>query len=162
MGMVDITEASAIVAAAGVVIGGASYILDMRNQARERQTDLVMRLYDKFGSEEFLRAFYVLENSEFKDFASYMEKSRSDPEVLPAFRSVATFFEGIGVLAKRHLINMDLVDDLFSYTIIQVWEKWKNIAKGIREMRKGPQLGEWFEYLYNEIKKRQQQVSKKA
>jgi hypothetical protein len=43
--MVDVTEISAIVAAAGVLVGVVYYILDMRNQAKIRQTDLVMRLY---------------------------------------------------------------------------------------------------------------------
>jgi hypothetical protein len=38
--MVDITEISAIVAAAGVLIGVVYYILDMRNQTRIRKTDI--------------------------------------------------------------------------------------------------------------------------
>ena len=43
--MVDITDISAVVAAAGVLIGVAYYILDMRNQIRIRKTDLLIRLY---------------------------------------------------------------------------------------------------------------------
>jgi hypothetical protein len=43
--MVDITEISAIVAAAGVLVGVVYYILDMKNQSRLRQTDLVLRLF---------------------------------------------------------------------------------------------------------------------
>ena len=51
--VVDITEISAMVAAAGVLVGVVWYILDMRNQTRLRQTDLVMRLYAVFATEEF-------------------------------------------------------------------------------------------------------------
>ena len=37
--MFDITEISAIVAAAGVLFGVAYYILDMRHQTKVRQTE---------------------------------------------------------------------------------------------------------------------------
>jgi len=43
--MVDVTEISAIVAAAGVLVGVAYYILDMRHQNKIRRTDLDLRLY---------------------------------------------------------------------------------------------------------------------
>jgi len=29
-------------------------------------------------------------------------------------------------------------------------------VKGMRELQKSPSVGEWFEYLYNEMKKREQ------
>ena len=66
------------------------------------------------------------------------------------------FFEGIGVLVKRKLINMDLVDDLFTFPVLETWQKVRPIMKGVRELQKTPSIGEWFEYLYNEMKKREQ------
>ena len=39
--MVDITEISAIVAAAGVLVGVIYYLLDVRNQAMIRKTELI-------------------------------------------------------------------------------------------------------------------------
>jgi hypothetical protein len=68
------------------------------------------------------------------------------------------FFEGIGVLAKRKLINMDLVDDLFSAPISQTWERMGPIVKGMREQMERPSLGEWFEYVYNKMNKREQNL----
>jgi hypothetical protein len=46
-----------MVAAAGVLVGVVYYIMDMRNQIRIRQTDLVMRLYDRFSGTEFQDAW---------------------------------------------------------------------------------------------------------
>ena len=51
--MLDITQISAVVAAAGVLIGVIYYILDMRHQRQVRQTDLIMRLYSTFSSGNF-------------------------------------------------------------------------------------------------------------
>jgi hypothetical protein len=50
--MVDNTEISAFVAAAGVLIGVVYYILDMRNQTRIRKTDTLMKLYSSVSSKE--------------------------------------------------------------------------------------------------------------
>jgi hypothetical protein len=52
--MVDITEISAMIAAAGVLVGVVYYILDMRNQTRMSQTDLTMRLYQGILTKEVL------------------------------------------------------------------------------------------------------------
>jgi hypothetical protein len=55
--MVEILDVSAVVAAAGVLIGIIYYVLDIRNQTRIRQTDFVIRLYSVVSSKEFLEAW---------------------------------------------------------------------------------------------------------
>jgi len=152
--MVDITEISAMVAAGGVLVGVVYYVLDMRNQAKLRQTDMVMRLYDKFGSPEFQKWLQYAVNLDTEDFADHMRK---DEEALPKLYSIGAFFEGVGVLVKRKLISMDLVDDLFSTAIKQCWERMAFVVKEARTRRKSSAVGEWFEYLYNEMQKREQQ-----
>jgi hypothetical protein len=156
--MVDITEVSAMIAAAGVLVGVAYYILDMRNQTKQRQTDTVMRLYAIFGSTEFQKAFQRMMNLEFRDYPDFLKQyAINDPEVLAASYTVGIFFEGIGVLVKRKLISMDLVDDLLSGPVVDTWDKLKPLVEGRRERLKRPQTLEWFEYLYSEMKKREQQ-----
>ncbi len=68
LGMVDITEISAVVAAAGVLVGVAYYILTIRHQGRVRQTDLLLRMYSTFGSEGFQTALTRTVNMEFRDY----------------------------------------------------------------------------------------------
>ena len=152
--MVDITEISAIVAAAGVLIGVVYYVLDMRNQTRQRQTDMVMRLYTTFGSAEFQRAYQKVRSLEFRDYSDYVKKFGEDLQVKEEMYTVTIFFEGIGLLAKKKLIEMELVDCLFGYPIRVTWEKVATPVKGLRETDKDSGICEWFEYLYNEMKKR--------
>jgi len=70
------------------------------------------------------------------------------------------FFEGLGVFVKKGLIDIELVEDLFSQRIIWLWE---NLQKPtIMDTRKGtddPTQYNSFEYLYNEMKKRLQQAT---
>jgi hypothetical protein len=66
------------------------------------------------------------------------------------------FFEGIGILLKRKLIDIELVDDMFTSPIKWSWEKYKDVVLETRKVENQPEIFEWFEYLYNEMKKRKQ------
>jgi len=151
--VVDITEISAMVAAAGVLVGVVYYILDMRNQSRMRQTDLVMRLYSQFSSLEFQKIWGELQKREAQNYSDYDRKYG-----LADATAVGLFFEGIGILLKRKLIDIELVDDMFTSPVKLTWEKMKNITLESRKVRNQPEIFEWFEYLYNEMKKREQKL----
>ncbi len=158
--MVDISTVSIVIASAGVLVAATYYVLQIRHQTKLRQTDMVMRLYATFGSTEFQRAYQRVASLEFEDYADYMKKYAKNIEVRAAMYTVTVFFEGVGVLAKRKLINMDLVDDLFTFPILETWQKVAPILKGVRELQKSPSIAEWFEYVYNEMQKREQQPTK--
>jgi hypothetical protein len=153
--MVDITEISAMVAAAGVLVGVVYYILDMRHQSKVRQTDLVMRLYSTFGSKEFQNAWTRIESTEFKNYDEYVKKYGSGDYV-----QCATFFEGIGVLLQKKLIDIKLVDALFVVPLKYMYERMKPIIDGNREQFHNQRVFEYFEYLYNEMKKKNRSFSK--
>jgi hypothetical protein len=159
--MVDIQTISIAIASAGVFLAAIYYVLQIRHQTKLRQTDMVMRLYATFGSIEFQKAYVNVMSVEFEDFTDYMKKYSADTEVRTALSSVGIFFEGVGVLAKRKLINMDLVDDLFTTPILQTWKRMAPIINGWRELLKSPSPYEWFEYVYNEVKKREQKLQAK-
>jgi len=91
------------------------------------------------------------------DFDAYMKEHG-----LLEVNEVGWFFEGVGVLLRRKLIDIGLVDDLFSSPIKRAWEKMKPIAEGERKYAQRPQIWEWFEYIYHEMKKREQQLASKT
>ena len=154
--LVELTEISAVVAAAGVLVGVVYYILDIQRQNKIRQTDLVMKLYSQFNSLEFQKTWNDVLSREAKNYQDYAEKY-GPVEVT----SVGMFFEGIGILLKRRLIDIDLVDDMFTMPINNTWLKIKDITYEARKIRNQPTILEWFEYLYNEMKKREQRLQVK-
>jgi len=149
--MVSITEVSAVVAAAGVLVGVIYYILNIRHQYKVRQTDLVMKLYSQFNSFGFQKVWYEVLKREAKDYYDY-EKKYGWAEGT----AVGLFFEGIGILLRRKLIDIELVDDMFTTPIKWTWEKMKDITLEWRKVKNQPEILEWLEYLYNEMKKREQ------
>jgi hypothetical protein len=154
--MVDIQTVSIAIASASVVLAAIYYILQMRNQTKVRQTDMIMRLYATFESTEFQKAYQKITDLEYEDYADYVKQYGTNAEVKAAGGTVNAFFEGIGVLVKRKLISMGLVDDLLSTDILFAWEKSKPTVEGYRKKFSRPQAWEWFEYLYKEMKKREQ------
>jgi len=159
--MVDISTLSTVIAATSVVIGVVFAVLQLRNLVKTRKTDLVMRLYSTMGSEEWQKAWYIVWNLEFKDYNDFVKKygqvtSETSSVNIPFYR-IGLFYEGIGVLLNRKLVDIELVDDLFHSPILYTWEKMKPIVEGSRKQFNVKSL-EWFEYLYNEIKKREQKL----
>jgi len=156
----DIPSISAIVAAIGVLLGVVFAALQLRNIVRTRQTDLVMRLYSAYGSKEFQEAWVETLRLEFKDYHEYLKKygATSQKPVYTSVNMVAAFFEGIGILLRRGLIDIALVDELFSSDVIITWRKMKPLVEGWRQHFNRPQISEYFEYLYNEMQKREQTI----
>jgi hypothetical protein len=153
--VVDIQTVSIVVASTGVLIAAIYYVLQIRNQTKIRQTDLVMRLYSTFGSKEFQDAWTRIESIEFKNYDEYVKKCG-----LGDYAQCATFFEGIGVLLQKKLIDINLVDALFSVPLKFMYERMKPIIEGNREQLHNQRVFEHFEYLYNQMKKREQRGAK--
>lgn len=170
-GMVDIIEVSAIVAAAGVLVGVIYYILDIRNQRsmgqielETRQVNLFMQIYNNNYNEDFLSKLNeIIYKWNWKDFDDFWQKygPSTHPKEFAKFDSVGTYFKGIGVLLKRKFIDLDLVDELMGTGIRKFWEKTNSFVKEAR-IRDWPHSLEGLEYLYNELKKKEQQASKTA
>ena len=155
--MVDIQTVSIVIASASVVAGIIYYSLQIRHQTKARQTDLVIRLYTTFGSKEMRQTWEKVRTREDVDFNTYQSKFG-----LADVNEIGWFFEGVGVLLHKKLIDIAVVDDLFSSPIKISWEKLLPIAEGERKQFDRPQIWEWWEYLYNEMQKREKKLQSAA
>lgn len=149
--VVDIQTVSIAIASASVVAGVVYYAFQIRHQTKMRQTDLIMRLYSRFGSEGFQKTWDKVRRREALSFHDYEEKYG-----WAEWTAIGTFFEGIGVLLYRKLIDIGLVDDLFTAPIKMSWDKMKDTIIEARKEMGQPTIFEWFEYLYGEMQKREQ------
>ena len=148
---------SIAIASAGVFLAAVYYILQIRHQRKMRQSDLVLRLYATFGSNEFQERWIEFIKGDYKDYNDFVKRYnvRSNPAPESTW-----LFEALGVLLKNKLIDIRLVDDLFTGPSKWFWERLKPIAEDTRKKLNYPQYAEHIEYLYNEMKKREQQQLK--
>jgi hypothetical protein len=77
---------------------------------------------------------------------------------------VSAMFEGLGVLVNRRFVDIDLVRELLSESTKMTWEKVKPMVEDARKQLPQRKSGEYipvyqmWEYLYNEMQKREQSL----
>ena len=153
----DIASISALVAAVGVLVGVVLAILELRNIARTRQMELIMSIYSLFTRREYIDALEKIRTREFKDYEGYTKKHGVTDLV-----QVSGLYEGLGFLLHRKFLDVDTVRELLSESTKMVWEKVKPMVEDARKQLSQRKSGEyipvyqWWEYLYNELKKREQ------
>jgi len=118
--------------------------MELRHLARTRRTDVIMRVYDRFGSKEMVEAIYSIGQlrSQNLDFSEGK---------LTGVTQIAIIFEGLGVLLEQNLIDIELVNSLFGPTLVSLWAPIQPMIKRMRETMREPFFFSHFEYLYNRL-----------
>jgi hypothetical protein len=152
--MVDYSTLSIVLTGLGIIGAIVYYTLTLRNATKTRQAQLFMQIYNRFISREFVEQMYYLrfrmnmpQPEEVMEFVT-SEENREDFNIVA---STVYFFEGIGVLVSKGLIDVELVDDLMSGPLTQIWERMLPIVPSMRNVL-GPEAAEWYELLYNKVK----------
>jgi len=151
--VVDIQTISIAIASASVVAGIVYYAFQLRHQSRLREMDLIMRIDSKW-MDKVEQSWLVIRKTEFKNLADYEEKCQFEAE------QVAGFFDSLGLLLRRGLVDIELISGLF--LMESIWQKMKPYVEGKRKRANEQRIFSNFEYLYNEWKKREQQLASKT
>ena len=164
--MVDIQTVSIAIASASVVAGVVYYALQIRHQNKIRQTDLLVRVspWLSISSSELQAAAVRTLNLEFTgydDFVKKYGKIHSEKPEQTAVLAVANYLDALGILARRRLVDVDLIFEFWSGDIPDLWEKIKPLVEGMRKKSNYPILVN-AEYLYNEMQKRENQVQQEG
>jgi len=162
--MVDVTEISAVLAAAGVLVGVVYYILEIKHQTTIRKTDLIIKLYSMIQSHEYQDDLWKVMSSQFEDYQDYVKKygsMLSESPMHKAFFSVLAPYEMVGTLLYRKHIDIGFVYDVFgSRGSKMLYEKLKPIILGTRREFDEPGIFVGFEYLHSELLRKEPQLRK--
>ena len=156
--VVDIQTISIGMASAGVFFATIYYMLQIRHQTRLRQTEVLLRLYSKVTERDFLEAWKQFINFDVKDPVAFIEKHGSERFFTTDNSMVLMTIDEIGVLLMRKLVDINLIDQLLHDHTCLVWEKTRPFIEDIRKTYPMPNMARGLEYLYNELKKREQKL----
>jgi hypothetical protein len=159
--MVDLQTVSIAIASAGVFLAAIYYIFQIRHQDKMRHMDLFMRLYSIWGSEDMLNAHRRFMILKVETYDSWVKKE--GPVIEPSqvntdIDRIGWFFNLMGFIVKEKIVHIKLIDELLGYWVIKDWETIKPLVDGWRKQYNIPESYRWFEYLYNEMKKREQKL----
>jgi len=137
------------------------YNLDL---TKARQVALAIQLnpWLRITGTEVLEGWAKSLSLEFEDYDDFVKKYGSFLSGKPipmAIATISNYYEGVGTLLHRKLIDISRIEELVG-GITLTWEKVKPIVEGFSKDFDSPMLLEWFEYLYNEIQEREQQLAK--
>lgn len=156
--MVDVPTVSITIASFGVLIAAIYYVFQIRHQIKLRQTDIVVRLLSIYMSDEFRDAVARVLNLKFDNYEEYVKNYGfmwTSEEPTPKMVSkVCIFFNGVGTLVRKGLIDLEIIWNLLS--ISSIWQQMKPTIEGVRKQYNLPDYFIDFEYLYNETKKKEQ------
>jgi len=158
--VVDIQTISIAIASASVIAGVIYYALQLRHQSKIRELDTIIRMNVSYSLSlsEWQQATLRVMNLQFKDYDDFVKKYGSlttETPTLMAVYMISNYSEGVGYLLKRKLVSINYVWDTFGLTAILFWEKLKPVIEGLRKEYNSPTSFEPFEYLYNEMKRKQ-------
>ena len=163
--MIELSVIRDLVAIFGVIAGFTYYVLIVRNSQRTqqlqletRQAQLFMTVHGHFTDTRFHRQGNAIRFQwEWSDFDDFIEKYGpvNNLEAWADLLSVFTAFEGIGLLVKKKLVDIDMVEELMLGLITRTWERIETVIFEYRERFNWPETGRSFEYLYKEMKKRE-------
>jgi hypothetical protein len=155
--MVDIAAVSIVIASAGVLAGVIYYVLEIRHQSRLRQTESVIKLSPWFNmnAREVQEAITQVCSIEYENYDDYLERYSGKPEHI-TLKILGNYFEGMGILVYRKLVETDIVYDFWGDIIQSSWEKTEPLVAGMRKDSGDLNMFRFWEYLYNEMKKRKQ------
>jgi hypothetical protein len=155
--MVEITYPMILstIQTASVVVGIIYYLTIMRNSQKARQAQMLMQLHESKYDPEGTLAYFTLLNATWEDFDDYFKRySRiPDPEFTAKMESQMSYFEGLGVLLKNKMVDVNTVYDMMGSRIVSLWIKYETVIKGLRTKERGPgqSYSENFENLANEM-----------
>lgn len=141
----DVPQILASVGSIALIVGIIIGLLQLRSLAKQRQEEMVLRLYAPFYDPAFQRAYWQIQGWTFASFAAFEAEATLDE--VTTLDVVGTYFEMMGLLYKRGMAKLDLLDDLLASQVLIAWSKTAPLYYGYRAKENSPDWAEWFEYL---------------
>jgi hypothetical protein len=144
-----------------VPVGVFYHIMTLRNTRKNQELQLETRQINTYLTliktmkdlmEEMMEVIYVYQWDDYDDFIEKYGPFHNPSAFAKVWRLIDLWNE-LGMLVKKGIISMDLIHEQWSGGIQEGWEKCKPL---ILEWRAAGEtnLGESFEYLYDEARKR--------
>ena len=134
-------------------------VAQVKAAARDRRERLTLETLRNFQTHEFSELMYYIMSHKMPATQTEMRALPADDQV--NFIQYAQEMESLGILVAEKLINIDLVDKTLGSFVVTSWEKYKPVFQDIREKAPDPFLGEYFQWLAENIDERMKKNPRK-
>ena len=147
--MVTLVELTAVISALAGIAAAVFVVVQLRHMDKHRDLEISMKLFEWAETDRMRKAFRWIENEfEFKDLETYKTEIAANSEVSDYPYQIEAYFEEVGFLINKKLVDIDVIVDRLGSHIITNWQKLKPWIIAIRNQRQDKTFGEHFEILY--------------
>ena len=141
------------------IVGLIFGIAQVKTASRDRRERLTLQTLSNFHSREFAELMYYILSTDMPANREQLRKLPPKEQVF--FIQFAQEMESLGILVAERLINIDLVDKTLGSFVTSSWEKYKIMFTDMRVKQPDPFLGEYFQWLAEQIDKRMRENPRK-
>ena len=134
-------------------------IAEVRSAERDRRERLTLETLHNFQTHEFAGLIHYLISHDMPGTREEMNALPADQQII--FIEFGQQMESLGILVAEKFINLDLVDKTLGSFVTNAWEKYKKLFLDIREKQPDPFLGEYFQWLAEQIDERMKKNPRK-
>jgi hypothetical protein len=147
--MVTLVEWTAILSALAGISAAVFLIIQLRHMDKHKDLEISMKLFEWAETDRLRKAFrWVEKDFQFENFDKYKAEVEENFEVSDYPYQIEAFFEEVGFLVNKNLVDIDVIVDRLGSLIISNWDKLKPWIMAIRKERNDKTFGEHFEKLY--------------
>jgi len=147
--MVTLIEWTAVLSALAGISATVFILLQLRHMDQHRDLEISMRLFEWAETDRLRKAFrWVEKEFQFGDYEKYKVEVEENFEVSDYPYQVEAFFEEVGFLVNRKLVDIDVIVDRLGAYVISNWKKLEPWILALRKERGDKTFGEHFQKLY--------------
>jgi hypothetical protein len=154
MNLSDIANIVEIVGIMAILYGLFFGAVQLRQHRAQRRDLAILECIRLFENEEFTEAYRLIQ--ELPSGVTGKQLDEHDAQYRSAAMRIMMKFEAIGMLVHRGVIPLDAADDLVGGAVIAVWGKLQAFIRETREKSTNPFFVEWFQWLVDRLKERQE------
>ena len=159
--MIDLQTILTYLTLISVPVGVFYHIMTLNNTRKNqaltletRQAQLLMNIMNTFNSNELRKQWHLVESSTWDNYDEFHEKYHKGTEELTAVVRHFTFFESIGSLVDKNLLDVEMINGALAMGIVITWRKYEDIILEDRDRFRSPTLWGSFESLYIKLSNR--------
>jgi len=154
-----VTLIANVALALSFIIGLIFGIAQVNTANRDRRERLTIETLRNFQTHEFAELIHFINVHDFPVDRKGMQALPDNEQVM--FIQFAQQMESLGMLVAEKFISIDLVDKTLGSFVTTSWQKYKKMFLDIREKAPDPFLGEYFQWLAEQIDERMKQNPRK-
>lgn len=154
-----ITEIANFALTLSLIVAVIFGIAQVRIARRDRKERLTLEALRNFQTHEFAEMIFFISTTKMASTYEEWKKLEGNDRVL--LIQFAQQMESIGMLVAEKYINLDLIDKTLGSFVVTAWQKYKPLFSDMRVKNPDPFLGEYFQWLAEQIDRRMEQSPRK-